>query len=356
MRIAVDAMGGDYAPGAIVEGAIRAIRELHHEIILVGDKAVVEAELSRPHHAGARVRVEPSEGLVGMHESPAQGCRQKPHSSIMTAASLVALGQADAIVSAGNSGATMAAALWHMRRLPGVLRPAITSIMPTLKGFCVVTDVGANVDCKPKHLLQFAIMGSQFAKHIFNRPNPRVGLLSIGEEPSKGNELTLASSELFAQHLPNFIGNVEGRDIPKGLADVVVCDGFVGNVVLKFGEGMAEAVVSLIREQVQAHPLAKLGGLLLRGALRDVHKKIDYSEYGGAPLLGVNGVCIVCHGKSTPKAIFNAIRVAGELVQKGTNQQIRQELHRLHPVGNSEAGPSSDFPANKPEPLAFSEA
>ena len=205
----------------------------------------------------------------------------------------------------------MAAALWHLRRLPGVLRPAITSIMPTLKGVCVLTDVGANVDCKPKHLLQFSVMGSQFAKNIFNRPNPRIGLLSIGEEPSKGNELSLAASELFTQHIANFIGNVEGRDISKGMADVVVCDGFVGNVVLKFAEGMAEAVVGLIREQVQSHPLAKLGGLLMRGAIKEVYKKMDYAEYGGAPLLGVNGICIICHGKSNPKAIFNAIRVAG---------------------------------------------
>lgn len=332
MRIAVDAMGGDFAPASIVEGAVQAAQGLGHEIILVGDPAAVERELKRLPNPGTRVRIEPSEGVVEMHESPAQACRQKPKSSIMTSAHLVALGQADAMVSAGNSGATMAAALWHMRRLPGVSRPAITSVMPTLKGFCVVTDVGANVDCKPKHLLQFAIMGSQFAKHIFNRPNPKVGLLSIGEEPTKGNELTLAASELFNQHIPNFIGNVEGRDISKGMADVVVCDGFVGNVVLKFAEGLAEAMVSLIREGVQRHPVAKIGGLFLRGVLKEVHKKIDYSEYGGAPLLGVNGICIVCHGKSSPKAIFNAIRVAGDLVEKGTNQQIREELHRLNPT------------------------
>jgi glycerol-3-phosphate acyltransferase PlsX len=254
----------------------------------------------------------------------------------------------------------MAAALWHLRRLPGVHRPAITAIMPTLKGFCVVTDVGANVDCKPKHLLQFAVMGSQFVKHIFNRPNPRVGLLSIGEEPTKGNELTLAASELFSKYVPNFIGNVEGRDIPKGSADVIACDGFVGNIVLKFGEGLAEALISLIREEVHAHPLAKLGGLLLRSVFRDVHKKIDYAEYGGAPLLGVNGICIVCHGKSNPKAIFNAIRVAGELVQKGTNQLIRQELARLHavrnssssgptPMNSSDVGPPAESSGSKPQ-------
>ncbi len=336
MRIAVDAMGGDSAPNYIVEGAIRASRQLGHEIILVGDPDALRRELKR-HKAeeGVTLRIESSENVVGMEESPAQGCRQKPKSSIMVSTKLVGLGQADAVVSAGNSGATMAAALWHMHRLPGVSRPAIATVMPTLKGFCVLTDAGANVDCKPKHLLQFAVMGSEYVKNIFNRPNPRVGLLSIGEEPSKGNELTLAASELLAQYIPNFIGNVEGRDIPKGTADVVVCDGFVGNAILKFAEGMAQAVVSLVREGIEAHPIAKLGGLLIRGALRDLHRKMDYSEYGGAPLLGVNGICIVCHGKSTPKAIFNAIRVASELVQKQTNEHIRQELHRLHPPADS---------------------
>jgi glycerol-3-phosphate acyltransferase PlsX len=347
MKISVDAMGGDHAPAAIIEGAIRAAKAFSHEIILVGNPEVIQAELTRLGAANLpNIRIEASQDVVGMDESPAQACRQKPESSMMVAARLVGRGQADAVVSAGNSGATMAAALWHMHRLPGVMRPAITSIMPTLKGFCVVTDVGANVDCKPKHLLQFGVMGAQFAKHIFNRPEPRVGLLSIGEEETKGNELTLAAAPLFKQYIPGFIGNVEGRDIPKGMADVVVCDGFVGNVVLKFGEGLAEALIGLIKEQVHRHPIAKIGGLLLRGAFRDVHKKIDYAEYGGAPLLGVNGICIVCHGKSNPKAIFNAIRVAGELVQKGTNDLIRQELHRLHPP--------TEPTGQKPAPIAFS--
>jgi glycerol-3-phosphate acyltransferase PlsX len=347
VRIAVDAMGGDFAPNFIVEGAVRAARQFEHEIILVGDPDAVQRELRHHQAEGLKnIRIEASEGVVGMEDSPAQGCRQKPKSSIMIATKLVGLGQADAVVSAGNSGATMAASLWHMHRLPGVSRPAITTVMPTLKGFCVLTDAGANVDCKPKHLLQFAVMGSEYVKSVFNRPSPRVGLLSIGEEPTKGNELTLAASELLAQYIPNFIGNVEGRDIPKGMADVVVCDGFVGNAILKFAEGMVEAVLALIKGSVQAHPVAKLGGLLLRGALRDVARKMDYSEYGGAPLLGVNGICIVCHGKSTPKAIFNAIRVASELVEKHTNEHIRQELHRQTP--------STDSPGTKPESLTFS--
>jgi phosphate acyltransferase len=204
-----------------------------------------------------------------------------------------------------------------------------------LNGFCVLADAGANVDCKPKHLLQFAIMGRQVMKSVFGRATPKVGILSIGEEPTKGNELTLASAELIKKHVPNFIGNVEGRDIPKGLVDVVVCDGFVGNVVLKFAEGMAEAVVLLIKEQTSAHPLAKLGGFLMKGSLRAVKRKTDYAEYGGAPLLGVNGVCIICHGKSNKKAIYNAVRVAGQFVQSDTNRLIQEELQEHHADGSS---------------------
>ena len=275
-----------------------------------------------------------------MEDSPAQGCRQKPNSSIMVAARLVAEKQADAVVSAGNSGATMAAALWHMRRLPHVSRPAITTFLPTLTGFCVLADAGANVDCKPKHLLQFAIMGSQVMKLVFGRSAPKVGILSIGEEATKGNELTLAAAELIKKHVPNFIGNVEGRDIPKGMADVVVCDGFVGNVVLKFAEGLAESLMTLIRQEISSRPLAKFGGLFMRGSLRGVKRKIDYAEYGGAPLLGVNGVCIICHGKSNKKAIYNAVRVAGQFVQSDVNHLIQEELAKHHANG----APSEDRP------------
>jgi len=322
-------MGGDHAPGHIIEGAVDAARQLPCEVILVGDPAIVARELKRLNAESLKLRVEPSDSVVEMHESPAQACRQKPKSSIMVSAKLVGDLEADAMVSAGNSGATMAAALWHLHRLPGVQRPAITTLMPTLRGFCVVTDAGANVDCKPKHLLQFAVMGSQFMEQVFNRPAPRIGLLSIGEEATKGNELTLAASELFRKYVPNFIGNVEGRDIPRGTADVVVCDGFVGNVVLKFAEGLSESLVQLIREQIEAHPLAKIGGLFLKSSLREVKRKTDYAEYGGAPLLGVNGVCIICHGKSNPRAIRNAIGVANGFVQKGTNGLIREAIRKL---------------------------
>ena len=344
-RIALDAMGGDFAPGLIIEGAVQAVTRLNCEVTLVGHPPAIQKELLRLGAKHVPMNIEPSDSVVEMHESPAQACRSKPHSSIMLSAQLVAQGKADAMVSAGNSGATMAAALWHLRRLPGVSRPAITTLMPTLHGFCVVTDAGANVDCKPRHLLQFAIMGSQFMKCVFDRPTPKVGMLSIGEEPSKGNELTLAASELLRQYVPNFIGNIEGRDIPRGMTDVVVCDGFVGNVVLKFAEGMAEALVSIIKEQISKHPLAKIGGLLLKSSLREVKKRTDYAEIGGAPLLGVNGICIICHGKSNPKAIYNAIRMADEFSRKGTNEQIKRDLQKLHEEPDSFAPPSVSIPA-----------
>ena len=340
IRIAVDAMGGDHAPSPIIEGAVDACREWGHEILLVGFPEVVQKELDRLEVKDLPIRIIPCDSIVTMEDSPAQGCRQKPNSSIMVAAKLVAEKQADAVVSAGNSGATMAAALWHMRRLPHVSRPAITTFLPTLTGFCVLADAGANVDCKPKHLLQFGIMGRQVMKSVFGRTNPKVGILSIGEEPTKGNELSLASAELLKKHVPNFIGNVEGRDIPKGMADVVVCDGFVGNIVLKFAEGLAESVVTLIKDEIATSPLAMLGGLFMKGSLTEVKRKTDYAEYGGAPLLGVNGVCIICHGKSNKKAIYNAIRVAGQFVKSDTNKLIQEEILKHHTDSGSSDEPS----------------
>lgn len=334
IRIAVDAMGGDFAPSSIVDGAAQAAERLGCDVILVGDPPKVKAELARlgvTKHP--RLSIEASDSVVGMDESPAQACRSKPNSSIMVSAKLVAEHKADAFVSAGNSGATMAAALWHLRRLPGVHRPAITTLMPTLKGFCVITDAGANVDCKPKHLLQFGVMGAEFMRHVFGRKDPKIGVVSIGEEESKGNELSLAAGALFKQHVPNYVGNVEGRDIPKGMADVVVCDGFVGNVILKFAEGLSEALVRLLKDEIHATPMTKLAGLFLKRSFKEVKRKTDYAEYGGAPLLGVNGVCIICHGKSNPKAIFNAIRMAKEDVSHGTNEAIKRELQRLQGVG-----------------------
>ena len=324
-RIALDAMGGDHGLPVNIAGALLARKETYHEIILVGDRDLIQQELE---HHGARdaFLIQHAPTVVGMHEKPADACRSKKDSSIMVAAELVAQGKADALISAGNSGATMAASLWHLRRLPGVSRPAIATLMPTLVGNAIVLDVGANVDCKPKHLLQFAVMGSIYAHAILGIPSPRVGLLTIGEEEGKGNLVTVETHPLLKVSGLNYVGHVEGRDVPSGVADVFVCDGFVGNILLKFGEGLAAAVLKLIKNEVRKHPLAIFGKYLLKGAFKELLRKTDPSEYGGAPLLGVNGVALISHGGADAKAIKNAVRTAGVFVEAGINRQISDRL------------------------------
>ncbi len=328
MKIALDAMGGDLGSSVNVRGAIEACREWPNlEVVLVGNRQVLTNEI-KSHHLSAKTKIEihHADDIVGMHESPVEACRTKPDSSIMVCAKLVAEGKVDGLVSAGNSGATMTASLLHLRRLEGISRPAIATIMPTLDGHCVVLDMGANMDCKPKHLLQFAVMGSVYYQAMFKKHKPTVGLLSIGEEEGKGNELTLETHSLLKNSGLNYIGNVEGRDIPMGKADVVVCDGFVGNVVLKFGEGLAEAIIKLMKRELQGHPLALLGGLMVKGVLRKIKKKVDPAEYGGAPLLGIQGISIVSHGGSNDFAIKNALRVAAELIEDNINMHIASQL------------------------------
>jgi glycerol-3-phosphate acyltransferase PlsX len=327
VKIALDAMGGDLGSHVNVEGAIQACRLFPDlEIALVGDESVLTKELRKHSASHLPIRVHHAAQVIGMHESPVEGCRSKPDSSIMVCAKLVSDKQADGMVSAGNSGATMAASMFHLRRLEGISRPAIATTLPTLTGQCVMLDMGANVDCKPKHLLQFAIMGAVYSQAVFKIKNPTVGLLSIGEEETKGNELTIETHHLLRNSGLNYIGNVEGRDIPKGKADVVVCDGFVGNVVLKFGEGLADALIKIIKDEVKGHPLALLGGILLKGAFRKIKRKVDPHEYGGAPLLGVKGVSIVSHGRSDAFAIKNALRVAHELISDNINEHIHNKL------------------------------
>lgn len=325
MRIAVDAMGGDHGSHVNVQAALAAARDYGHHIILVGHQHELERQLPHPSRRPL-IEVHHAPEVVEMHEKPAEACRQKPHSSIMVAARLVAEHKAEAVVSAGNSGATMAAALLHIGRTPGASRPAIATPMPTISGTCVVLDMGANVDCKPKHLVQFAIMGEIYAREIFKIRKPRVGLISIGEEHTKGNELTLAAYELLKDQPFHFIGNVEGKDIPKGRVDVAVCDGFVGNVILKFGEGLAESLLKLIKEEIRKKPEALVGALLLKRVFKSIKKRTDYEEYGGAPLLGVNKAVIISHGSSNAKAIQNAIRVAGEFVKKKVTKEIEDAL------------------------------
>jgi glycerol-3-phosphate acyltransferase PlsX len=327
MKIAVDAMGGDFAPQNIVEGAVLAAREYGIPVVLVGDQEVVRGEIARhPGGDSLPLTVVHASEAVGMDESPMTPIRRKKDSSIKVAFDLVKKGEAAALFSAGNSGAVLATAVFVLGKLKGVDRPAIGIIFPTLKGWTLLLDAGANVDCKAFHLVQFAIMGEAYAKYILKVKKPAVGLLSNGEEESKGNELIRETNALLRKTSIGYVGPAEGRDIFNGRADVVVCDGFVGNAVLKICEGMAEAIGSMIKEEVKGNFMAKLAYLLARGAVNDIKKKLDYSEYGGAPLLGVDGVVIIGHGRSTAKAVKNAIRLAHEYAQIGLPKLLVQSL------------------------------
>ncbi len=314
MKIAVDAMGGDYAPREAVMGALEAGRE-GIDIILVGDREKICGCLGRENTG--RVEILHAAETIDMGEQPAVAVRRKKDSSIVRAIGLVREGAASAFVSAGSTGAVMAASLLGLGRIRGIDRPAIASVLPSQRGGTVFLDVGANMDCKPKNLLQFGIMGHLYAEKILGIENPRVGLLSVGEEETKGNELTLGAFPLLKQAPINFIGNVEGRDLFSGSVNVVVCDGFVGNVALKAGEGLAMALLRMMKEELARNWLSKMGTALTLPALKEIRRRVDYAEYGGAPLLGVNGVVIVCHGSSTAPAIKNAIRVAAEAVSCG---------------------------------------
>jgi len=328
--IAVDAMGGDHAPKSEVEGAIRATRALDVKVILVGIEDVVRKELSL-HPAGLALPIEVRHAseVITMEDSAAKAVRTKKDSSIRVASRLLRDGVAHGFVSAGNTGALMATAKMVQGMIRGVDRPALAGAFPTVKGSpVVVIDVGANVDSSPEMLAQFAVMGEIYSRIIFRIPNPRVGLLSIGEEEHKGNELTRAATPLLKALPINFIGNVEGRDIYSGIADVVVCDGFIGNVALKVSEGLVEMVKNMLQESLASTVARKLGYVLSRNAYRDFRKRVDYSEYGGAPLLGVKGVSIICHGRSNANAIKNAIRVAAEFAQARVNEKIQAELDR----------------------------
>lgn len=332
MRIALDAMGGDHAPAVTVAGAIDAARSSTHQIILVGKEDILAAELKKHASVPETISITHASEVVSMDESPAQAVRQKRDSSLAVCSRLVADGKADACASAGNSGAAMASALLYLRRIPGVVRPAIMTVFPTLTGRCAILDVGANTDCKPKNLVQFALMGSTYFQDVFSVAKPRVGLLSIGEEQTKGNELVLETHELLKKTQLNFIGNVEGCDIAKGTADVIVCDGFVGNIVLKFGEGVAEMILKLVKDELKAHPFAWAALPFLWPVMKDIKKKMDYSEYGGALLLGVDGVCVISHGKSNAKAIKNSILAAARFAELNINRAIAKEISQLDEI------------------------
>ncbi len=325
--IAVDAMGGDHAPRAETEGAIAAAREYGVRVLLVGLESVVQNELARHSHRGLPIEVVHASEVITMTDLPSQAFRKKKDSSVHVALRLMRKGEADALVSAGNTGAVMATARFMLGTLPSVDRPALAAPFPTSKGgVAVLIDVGANVDSKPEHLEQFAIMGEIYYRTIFGMRRPRVALLSIGEEETKGNEVTREAFALLKQTPLNFVGNVEGRDVFSGNVQVIVCDGFIGNVALKISEGLVEHLVQVLKDALKATIASQVGYVLSRRAYQDFKKKVDYSEYGGAPLLGVRGTTIICHGRSNANAIKNAIRVAAELVRTRANARIEQEL------------------------------
>jgi glycerol-3-phosphate acyltransferase PlsX len=331
MRIAVDAMGGDYAPREVVAGAVEAARAFDSisSIILVGDESAIKAELANCGKVSDKISIRHASQVVAMDEAPALAVRRKRDSSIGRAVDMVKSGEADAVMSAGNTGAVVAAATLKLRTLPGIVRPAIAAVMPTCGRPLALVDAGANIDCDPELLRQFAVMGSVYSRIIIGPEKPVVGLLSIGGEESKGNETTKEAFALLQKTNINFCGNVEGHDLFAGDTDVVVCDGFVGNVVLKTSESTAHAFRFWMKQEFTRNPLRILGCLFLRGALKSMKKRLDPELHGGAPLLGVNGVCIIAHGGSSRRAIFNAIRVAGESVHNHLNEDIAAEIKKL---------------------------
>ena len=329
IRIAVDAMGGDHAPGAVVRGAVEAAGE-NVAIRLVGSAASIERELARRGGPSDRIRVEHAEEAVGMSEPATTPIRRKPRSSIRRCAELVAAGEAEAMVSAGNTGAAVISARMEIGTLEGVDRPALAAVFPSRSGRTVLLDVGANVDSKPSHLRQFAVMGHFYACEILGLAEPRIGLLSIGEEDDKGSGLTREVQSVLKTTGLNFVGNVEGRDLFSGAVDVVVCDGFVGNVVLKSAEGMAELITEMTREELARSWRARLGLALARPAIEALQRRTDYEELGAVPLLGVRGGCFIAHGRSSSRAVASAIRSAAEFSAARIPVKIRDSVAELH--------------------------
>ncbi|HFE63850.1 phosphate--acyl-ACP acyltransferase [candidate division KSB1 bacterium 4484_188] len=331
MRIAIDAMGGDLAPHATVEGAL-LFDKAHrgkHKIILLGDREKLEAELEKHHFTSPRnISIVHTTQVVEMTDQPTVALQQKKDSSMMKGLQLQKQCKVDAFVSAGSTGAQMVGSLFILGRIKGVKRPALGSFLPTEGGVVLLIDVGANVDSKPEHLVQFALMGSIFMSTIYGINHPRVGLLSIGEEKTKGNDVVLSTYPLMTAKVPNFVGNVEGRDILCGKADIIVTDGFVGNTILKFAESIFGVFGSSFKKSIGKNLFSLLGAFMVRHAFREMKSSFDYQEYGGVPLLGVNGISIICHGRSTAKAIKNAIQVAVNMSEMEVNKSIYEELRK----------------------------
>ena len=332
MKIAVDAMGGDFAPDAIVQGVLDSLTYLEEndEVVLVGDEPRLKELVARSgKEESDKFSIHHASEVVGMDESPSKSLRRKRNSSIAISASLAKEGKVEALLSAGNTGAVVAATKLRLRFLKGVERPAIATPIPTTSGVSVLLDAGANVDSKPYNLLQFAGMGAAYVQYIFGVENPRIGLLSIGEESSKGNDLTKETFKLLEKSPLNFVGNIEGRDIFSNKVDVIVADGFVGNIVLKVLESMPSFFKTVIKNEIKKSFAAALGGIVVGSLFKKIEKRGDYAEYGGAPLLGVDGICIICHGSSSPKAIKNAVRAASALSKCEVNKHIEEIIEKL---------------------------
>jgi len=329
MKIVLDAMGGDYAPDVTVHGAVWAARDFDVEIQLVGRPEVIQAELAKHATTDLRLPIIPASQVIEMDDhNPANAVKAKPDSSMVVGIQMLRRRETDAFVTAGHSGGALAAALLHLGRIRGVKRPAITTVYPTRSewGYCFLLDIGANADCKPEYLYQFGLMGSAYAERVLGIPDPRVAIVSNAEEEGKGNMLVQDTLPLLRNSPVNFVGNVEGKDIPAGLADVVVTDGFTGNVILKVSEGVAKMLMDAIRSEIKARPLAVVGAALARPAFKAVGAMLDYREYGGGALLGVDGVVIIAHGRSDAYAVRNAIRVARQAVESDVIGAIRSEL------------------------------
>lgn len=335
-------MGGDHAPMPEVSGAVMAAREWGIPVVLVGQRERIEAELAGHRCEGLDISVHHADDVIGMHDAASDAVRRKKNSSIRVAFDLVREGQAAAVVSTGHSGATMAAGMFVLKRIPGIDRPAIATVVPNLVDRTLVLDVGGNVDCKPQHLVQFALMGSVYVRQMFGKESPRIGVLSNGEEESKGNDLTRETSRLLRETSLNYIGYVEGRDIFSGSVDVVVCDGFVGNVVLKVSEGLADAMGKMLRVEFRRRLLSRLGYLLAKPAIQSFRKKVDYAEYGGAPLLGIQGTGMICHGKSNERAVMNAIRMAHDFERRRVNDQLLNCLAEISATMDTSSATDGD--------------
>jgi glycerol-3-phosphate acyltransferase PlsX len=327
MKIAVDAMGGDHAPRVVIEGTIAAIREYGAEVILVGDEAQISGLLKQAKYSGSGIEIVHASEAIEMCEPAATSVRRKRDSSIVVGIDLVKQGKAEGFFSAGNTGAVVCAATLGLRLIPGVERPGIAIVTPSLKGISLIIDVGANIDAKPSQLLQYGIMGDVYSRTILNKANPSVGLLNIGEEEAKGTEFMRLTHELLQKSKLNFIGNVEGKDIFSGKCDVIVCDGFVGNIALKVAESAAESMQAFLKRHLLSNFMGKIGLFFLLPSLKRFKKDIDYAEYGGAPLLGVDGVVIIGHGRSNARAIKNAIRVAKEEVERRFNEKVSEAIN-----------------------------